>query len=95
MALSKSDRVHISDQVAKRLANEEWSLIDLTLSQFGLPTRNTWAGEKYTYVIEMMKDAAEDDLVGIAHPPSSSSRSRWRLDFAAGTTSRYLPMSWR
>ncbi|MEO1016318.1 MAG: toll/interleukin-1 receptor domain-containing protein [Pseudomonadota bacterium] len=67
MALSVSARVSIIDELAKRLSNEEWSLIDLTLSQFGQPTTDTWNGEKYDYVIEMTKNAAEDELIAIAH----------------------------
>lgn len=39
MALTASARIKLLTAVANHLAAEEWPIIDLTLSQFGLPTR--------------------------------------------------------
>jgi len=45
---------------------EEWSLIDVTMSQFGLPTSNTWNGGKYDYILEMTKSGADNVLIELA-----------------------------
>jgi hypothetical protein len=52
MALSASQRIKLIKEIADRLANEDWALIDLTLSQFGFPTSSTWSGGIHTYVLE-------------------------------------------
>ena len=67
MALNPSDRIKIITEASRRLAGEEWPLIDLTLSQFGLPTTDTWSGEKDAYVIEMASKATDDVLITLAH----------------------------
>jgi nucleoside 2-deoxyribosyltransferase len=46
---------------------EEWPLIDLTLSQFGLPTTDEWqGGNKNSYVIDMAKGAKDNILIELA-----------------------------
>lgn len=67
MALDPSDRIKIIAEASRRLAGEGWPLIDLTLSQFGLPTTDTWSGEKDAYVIEMDSKATDDMLMALAH----------------------------
>jgi len=67
MALDPSDRIKIISEASRRLAGEEWPLIDLTLSQFGLPTTDIWDGEKDGYVIEMASKATDDVLISLAH----------------------------
>ena len=66
MPLSPSQRIKILKEVSQRLADEEWALIDLTLTQFNLPTTTTWSGEKIAYVVEMAKDASDQTLNGLA-----------------------------
>jgi hypothetical protein len=48
------------------LAAEEWTIIDLTLSQFGLPTTDTWSGTKDGYVVQMAKNADDATVTGLA-----------------------------
>ena len=67
MALDRSDRIKIIAEASRRLASEEWPLIDLTLSQFGLPTTDSWSGGKDAYVIEMISKAPDDVLIALAH----------------------------
>jgi uncharacterized repeat protein (TIGR03803 family) len=52
MALSASQRVSYLKEIGKRLGAEEWPLIDVTLSQFELPTNNEW-GSGYGTVYRM------------------------------------------
>lgn len=67
MSLDPSDRIKIIAEASRRLAGEDWPLIDLTLSQFELPTTDTWSGEKDAYVIEMASKATDDVLIALAH----------------------------
>jgi len=46
MPLSASKRISLLKEISDRLQMEEWPLIDLTLSQFGLPTSEEWQGNK-------------------------------------------------
>lgn len=67
MSLNPSERIKIIAEAGRRLSGEEWSLIDLTLSQFGLPTADAWSGEKDAYVIEMASKASDDVIIALAH----------------------------
>jgi len=60
--MNTSERISIITQISRRLAVEEWDIIDLTLSQFGLPTNNSWSGEKIGYIINSVK-AAENEVI--------------------------------
>lgn len=67
MPLSASKRITLLTEISSRLQMEEWPLIDLTLSQFGVPTTDEWqGGNKNTYVIEMSKGASDNVLIEIA-----------------------------
>ncbi|HXJ02720.1 MAG TPA: toll/interleukin-1 receptor domain-containing protein [Micropepsaceae bacterium] len=66
MALTASARIKLLTAVANHLATEEWSIIDLTLSQFRLPTTDSWSGSKDAYVIQMARSADDDTLIGLA-----------------------------
>lgn len=67
MSLNPSERIKIITEASRRLANEDWSLIDLTLNQFGLPTKERWDGEKDAYFIQMVSNASDDTLMSLAH----------------------------
>lgn len=67
MPLTPSDRIAIITDAARRLSTEEWSLIDLTLSQFGLPQTDEWSGDKGSYVMQMLTGASGDSLIALAH----------------------------
>lgn len=66
MALTASQRVSYLKEIGKRLDAEEWPLIDVTLSQFALPTNNEWGGSKSAYVMEMAKGASDSVLTELA-----------------------------
>lgn len=62
MALTRSQRVKLIREISKRLSAEEYSLVDVTLNQFGLPTNNEWSGSKEAYV-QLMIQRAEDAVL--------------------------------
>lgn len=64
--LSASKRIALIKEVTSRLQAEEWPLVDITLTQFGLPTSEYWQGDKFSYVLEMCKNAADDTLIELA-----------------------------
>lgn len=66
MPLSASKRISLLKEISDRLQMEEWPLIDLTLSQFGLPTSDEWPSNKNAYVIQMSKGAQDSVLVELA-----------------------------
>ncbi|MFA5871540.1 MAG: toll/interleukin-1 receptor domain-containing protein [Parcubacteria group bacterium] len=68
MSLDPSNRIKIISTISARLGEENWSLIDLTLSQFGLPTTEDWngAGDRSQYIIAMLSNAPDDKLIGLA-----------------------------
>jgi TIR domain len=53
-------------EIAQRLMDEDWSLIDLTLRQFGLPILQQWNGGTKDYILRMIEDGKEDVLVELA-----------------------------
>ena len=62
-----SQRITVIQQIARRLASQEWHTIDLILRQFGLPWSDTWGGNsKEAYVAEMIEDADEEVLLKLA-----------------------------
>ena len=62
-----SERIKHIKAIASALSNEEWSLLDLTLKQFGLPSTDQWGGgTKEGYVIEMISNAADAPLLELA-----------------------------
>lgn len=64
MQLSASKRITLVSEISSRLQMKEWHLIDLTLSQFGLPTTDEWqGGNKNSYVIDMAKGAKDNILI--------------------------------
>lgn len=63
MKLTKSQRVKVIQDIAAQLSPENWSITDLTLKQFGLPTSDQWSGDSESYVVEMIKDSEDSDLV--------------------------------
>lgn len=62
--LTASQRIKVLKEVSSRLSMEEWSLIDITLSQFKLPTADTWdSANKSGYILHMAKEASDETLV--------------------------------
>ncbi len=53
-------------EIAARLANEEWPLVDVTLKQFDLPWTDNWGGSRYAYILEMIEKASDEQLIDLA-----------------------------
>jgi len=66
MSLSASKRITLLKEISGRLQVEDWPLIDLTLSQFNLPTSETWNQSKSNYVLEMCKSATDEKLLELS-----------------------------
>lgn len=66
MALTASQRVVYLREIGKRLGAEEWPLIDMTLSQFELPTDDQWGPDKAAYVMHMARKAPDGVLTELA-----------------------------
>ncbi|MDQ3458369.1 MAG: TIR domain-containing protein [Deinococcota bacterium] len=50
-------------EISTRLSNEGWPLVDVTLTQFKLPTSETWQGDKDAYILDMLKEASDHSLL--------------------------------
>ena len=66
MALTASQRVLYSKEIGNQLGAEGWPLIDVTLSQFELPTNDVWEQDKASYVMHMAKNASDSVLTELA-----------------------------
>lgn len=66
MPLTASQRVSYLKEIGERLDAEDWPLIDVTLSQFELPTKEAWNGTKAAYAMEMAKNASDAVLTELA-----------------------------
>lgn len=64
----------------------EWSVIDLTLKQFGFPWTDEWQGTKFDYILHMVQDEDDDLLTNLGV----------HLGYDAGrVTPRVEPSFWR
>ena len=63
MALTPSERAHLIRDIADRLSDNSWPIIDMTLRQFDLPTTDEWQGGTHAYVIAMVEDRSDESLV--------------------------------
>ena len=63
MALSKSKRVTLIQNISAHLESQDWTTIDLILKQFGFPITDTWSGDSKSYVVKMINDGKDSDLV--------------------------------
>lgn len=64
--LRPGQRVALIKKVADHLSADSYSIIDLALAEFGLPTSDQSFGGEHQYVIEMLKGASDESLIGIA-----------------------------
>lgn len=64
--MKPSDRIRIISEIARCLDFCEYSLIDLTLRQFGLPWTDQWHGDKTSYIIEMIQGGDDQCLLDLA-----------------------------
>lgn len=63
--MGPSDRIKIIKNIAGRMQNEDWAIIDLTLKQYQLPYSDTWRGEKLDYLVSMLEDASNTTLISL------------------------------
>ena len=59
--MNPSERINLIQGIVEELLQSEWSVIDLTLRQFDLPT-DSWVGNKYSYLIRMIENASNETL---------------------------------
>jgi hypothetical protein len=64
--MSPSSRVKIIKEIAKRLGEEEWSIIDLTLRQFNFSIPESFSGGTSDYVIQQIEEGNDDQLYDLA-----------------------------
>jgi hypothetical protein len=65
--MNPSERIKLIRDISSALGQENWSLIDLTLKQFGLPYADTWNGSgEENYVTDMISGAGNESLVELA-----------------------------
>jgi TIR domain len=64
--MTVSEKVTAIQEIAKTLDREEWSLIDLTLSQFKLQITEDFNGSKFDYVIKSLQNGSDDKVYELA-----------------------------
>jgi hypothetical protein len=64
--MEPSTKINVITEIADRLGNGEWEIIDLTLRQFGMPYTDQWSGGKKEYVVNMIENAGDDQLFALA-----------------------------
>jgi len=89
MPLTPSQRVTLIKEIGERLGKESWSLVDITLQQFGVRTADEWNGTLEGYVLRMVQDAPAlatcEALVALLHDKFHA--SNWtdqEIGFAMG-----------
>jgi len=64
--LTPSERVKAITEIARRLGQDDWSLIDLTLRQFKLSATDVWQGnDRVAYVMNMIEAATDAILLSL------------------------------
>ena len=56
MKMRPGERIKLIREISERMNQEDFTVIDLILREFDLPTQDTWNGDKSSYVIQMVKD---------------------------------------
>lgn len=87
--MNPSERIKAITSTAKVLSSEEWSIIDLTLTQFGFPTSDQFRGNKFDYALEHIKKGDDKKIFEIAshfdlapsEPGTEVTPSFWRDGF--------------
>lgn len=65
--MGPSERIAIIVEISRRLAAEKWSIVDLTLRQFGLPTTESWSSSGDEYIMFNLENAEPEVLLGLAN----------------------------
>lgn len=67
MSKTPSERIHLIQEITEKLSIEDWPIIDLTLTQFNLPTTDQWnQNDQRGYIINMV-GRAEDEILAQLH----------------------------
>lgn len=66
MSLTASQRVSLIKEIVKRLSVENYSVIDMTLSEFKLPITDSWNGGVGSYIMQMVQGQDDAKIVGLA-----------------------------
>jgi hypothetical protein len=85
MPLTPSQRISLITEITKRLSEEGWSLIDLTLNQFSLEA--TISGGTGEYIISALQNAPDQTLIELAHHVG--------FEFKGGATPGIDPPFWQ
>lgn len=64
--MEKSQRVSLITKIADKLSEDDWSIIDLTLREFGMNWTDQWSGSKKDYIISMLQEAQDASLVNLS-----------------------------
>jgi hypothetical protein len=64
--MEPSEKIKIITEIADKLSENEWTIIDLTLRKFGIPNTEQWSGSRKDYVLCMIEDTDDDQLKGLA-----------------------------
>ena len=64
--MRRRDRVRIIEEIAERLQDEGFERIDFLLTQFGLPTQDSWFGSTQSYILDSLKDGSASDVLELA-----------------------------
>jgi hypothetical protein len=60
------DRIEIKKRLAAALSETGWAEIDLILTEFNQPTTDQWSGDESGYIIEMLRQASDEDLSSLS-----------------------------
>lgn len=65
--MTPSERITLLKQIANELQKEEsWSLIDLTLKQFGIPPLENFSGNQFEYILQQIQFADDEAINDLA-----------------------------
>jgi hypothetical protein len=66
--MKPSEKVALIKRISKTLAADDWTDIDLTLRQFGLPSSTSWdSSDKYGYCVRHIEDADGSSLITLGN----------------------------
>ena len=64
--MTPSERIKLISDIADHFAEDDWSVIDLTLRQFKLPWTDEWSGNRHAYIMAMIEEADDHVLLSLA-----------------------------
>lgn len=64
--MDRINRVRQIEAIARVLSQENWERIDFVLRQFRCRTESSWSGTREGYVLQMMEQAEDSDIVELA-----------------------------